>query len=272
MLLEAYGHMKYSSDLLYGCEPVKGVVFGSDPRPVIPPIVFSWPGEQVLRSDQVLVSYQLIYQLGRILDKYKVKWWAEGGTLIGAWRHHGLMRREPDIDIAILDEDWHHLSPGSPMNIELAYENIMLAYRPSRFHTKACFNVPRDIVFDEACSYTCGIIGFAFVDIYIVRLHGFCKFWKYVAFPDSRYQRGTYSLDGLFEFRLNYREQKCELVEDQREKWPFGETFVYVPRSGSIAASQGDYLDQVYGNDWRTTIRLRDPTITTVRDWIRLDR
>jgi hypothetical protein len=57
----------------------------------------------------------LFLELLDVLNDAKVRYWADGGTLLGAIRHHGIIPWDYDCDLGILDDDvdalWDSLQP-----------------------------------------------------------------------------------------------------------------------------------------------------------------
>ncbi len=60
---------------------------------------------EVLASEPVLAFYQLMKDVHEILEKQKIDYWADGGTLLGMIRHKGLIPWDDDLDISIPLED-----------------------------------------------------------------------------------------------------------------------------------------------------------------------
>merc|ERR1712032_1558625 len=56
-----------------------------------------------------LVAYNLVHGVGRLLDKFQVRWWAAHATLLGTLRNGGLLPQECDVDIALWRPDSHWL-------------------------------------------------------------------------------------------------------------------------------------------------------------------
>lgn len=49
-----------------------------------------------------LELYDLLEELINILNKHQIKYWADGGTLLGAVRHNGIIPNDDDCDIGII--------------------------------------------------------------------------------------------------------------------------------------------------------------------------
>ena len=53
------------------------------------------------------VQIGLIKEFERICKKHNLKWWACGGTLLGAARHKGFIPWDDDVDVAMLRPDYN---------------------------------------------------------------------------------------------------------------------------------------------------------------------
>jgi len=62
--------------------------------------------------------YALMIKVDKIFKKTGIKYWAEGGTLLGAIRHKGLIPWDDDLDIAILADHIERLNEILPLLAE----------------------------------------------------------------------------------------------------------------------------------------------------------
>ncbi|AYV84592.1 MAG: phosphorylcholine metabolism protein LicD [Hyperionvirus sp.] len=53
--------------------------------------------------------YKMIYAVKRVLEIYEINYWMEGGTLLGAVRHQGIIPWDEDADFQIFDTDEHKI-------------------------------------------------------------------------------------------------------------------------------------------------------------------
>lgn len=59
---------------------------------------------KILEPENTLMLYQTMKDVHEILGKYNIEYYADGGTLLGAIRHKGIIPWDDDLDISIKKE------------------------------------------------------------------------------------------------------------------------------------------------------------------------
>ena len=91
---------------------------------------------------------EIYINIKEICDKYDIRYWAIGGTCIGAVRHEGFIPWDNDIDIAMPDVDYYRF-------IEIAQKELLGTKYEVHSHlvghmiTRICDSTTTDIVQDE---------------------------------------------------------------------------------------------------------------------------
>ena len=49
--------------------------------------------------------YEMLEKVSKIFNKNKIKYWVDGGTLLGAVRHKGIIPWDDDVDISVFYKD-----------------------------------------------------------------------------------------------------------------------------------------------------------------------
>ena len=70
----------------------------------------------------IKLLYQLVYDVKRIFELYKIKYWAIGGTFLGAVRHKGIIPWDDDADIGILNTDVKRFLSLKNMLLKIGYK------------------------------------------------------------------------------------------------------------------------------------------------------
>lgn len=68
---------------------------------------------KITSPENVLTMYQMAKDISELLLKNEIEYWIQGGTLLGAIRHHGFIPWDDDVDISIKAED------------EMAFQNLI---------------------------------------------------------------------------------------------------------------------------------------------------
>jgi len=90
----------------------------------------------------VLKLYQLMKDFDEILGKNDIKYWIEGGTLLGAVRNEGIIKFDDDLDIDIMREDEIKFQDLIPEFEKLGYSiNQQYIYIICHKHKHPCLDV-----------------------------------------------------------------------------------------------------------------------------------
>lgn len=166
----------------------------------------------------VKLLYQLTYDVIRMLDLFKIKYWAIGGTFLGCIRHKGLIPWDDDVDIGIFSKDIKTFLSLAP-NLKKCGYNI----------TKTFFGYK---VFYDKRRLTDGLdYSFPNLDVFVYK-------------PDSTGKRYIMSLKDARDTWPKEYYAKSQI--DKLERHYFGSFKVYTP------SDYNTYLSHMYGTDWNT--------------------
>lgn len=127
------------------------------------------------------IELDILEQFIRICGKYNLRWFAVGGTLIGAARHKGFIPWDDDIDVAMPRPDYDRFLKVAPSELSYPYELSNSALEPGYWHhghTRICNSdtaaIPRSYVHEKR-RFNMGI----FIDILPVDgvTQNKCIFW-----------------------------------------------------------------------------------------------
>ena len=58
-------------------------------------------------KDVQLTCLEILKEIDRICKKHNILYWMEGGSMLGAVRHHGFIPWDDDLDIAMFRDDYN---------------------------------------------------------------------------------------------------------------------------------------------------------------------
>ena len=59
----------------------------------------------MVKSETTQQLYQLLFDMSLLFKNTKIKYWIDGGTILGAVRHGGIIPWDDDVDVSILKRD-----------------------------------------------------------------------------------------------------------------------------------------------------------------------
>lgn len=74
------------------------------------------------KNNFILKIYQLLFDLDKIFTMFHIKYFIDGGTLLGAVRHKGIIPWDDDADVCVFEEDEHKLLNLKPFLNKYGYD------------------------------------------------------------------------------------------------------------------------------------------------------
>lgn len=100
------------------------------------------------------IQMDLLKKLLSVCEKYNLKIWADGGTLLGAVREHGYIPWDDDIDMAMLRNDYDKLVEIAPKEFEHPFFFQCTYYDNDYYigHAQLRMNGTSAVILDQAIS------------------------------------------------------------------------------------------------------------------------
>jgi len=169
-------------------------------------------------SQDVLKCYQTLYDITKLFDKHKIEYYIDGGTLLGAVRHKGMIPWDDDLDVEVLQKDESKLiSDSFKLSLSKNGYNIYpyrLGYKIYKINGRSIQNYKWK---------------YPFLDIFISKIE------------DNRTKLVLSAKDNNWD--------NCHFLKDELyplKKYKFGEFEVTGPNDPY------GYLSKCYGKDWNS--------------------
>ncbi len=174
------------------------------------------------KPEKILALYQLMKDIHDVFTHYKVTYWVDSGTLLGAVRHQGVIPWDDDLDICIDKSSVETIYDIAPIFEQLGYEVIKLWGIFLRIQKKGDYNTFADLISTE--QRECNIYFARFLPSYVYRaLYGD---WGVVGYRDG--DEIFYTKDELYPLK----------------EYKFGNFIVMGPQNPT------KYLESMYGKDF----------------------
>ena len=112
------------------------------------------------------IQMKMVVKLIDVCNKYNLKVWADGGTLLGTVRDHGYIPWDDDIDMVMLRDDYNKLLQIAPTEFQepFFFQNVYTDKKYPRGHSQLRYNGTAAIIpFDVNCEFNQSI----FIDIFV---------------------------------------------------------------------------------------------------------
>ena len=76
-----------------------------------------------LKEDMLNAHYQILSDIHSICTKYDIPYWLEGGSLLGAIRHKGMIPWDSDIDIGMLEKDYINFTEKVKLHLPYIFKS-----------------------------------------------------------------------------------------------------------------------------------------------------
>jgi phosphorylcholine metabolism protein LicD len=169
-------------------------------------------------SQDILKCYQTLYDITKLFDKHKIEYYIDGGTLLGAVRHKGMIPWDDDLDVEVLQRDESKLTSDSfKLSLKKSGYNIhsyRLGYKIYKINGRSIENYEWK---------------YPFLDVFISKIE------------DNRTKLVLSNKDNNWD--------KCHFLKDELyplKKYKFGEFQVTGPNDPY------GYLNKCYGKDWNS--------------------
>lgn len=154
---------------------------------------------KITNPESVIYLYKLLYILDKVFHQNNIEYWMEGGTMLGAVRHKGIIPWDDDGDVQIWKKDENKFKQLK--SIFASYDMIIM---PTWFGYKIFFSYGRSIKGFEWL--------YPAIDIFIMedkngkvvysypkaqKVFGKCYFETASMYPLERYRFGSFELTGV---------------------------------------------------------------------------
>jgi len=89
----------------------------------------------ILSPDDSFNLYKLLHRVVRIFEKNNIKYWASGGTFLGAIRCKGIIKWDDDLDLCVLDYNKEKLKKIISNEKDLIFDDFSTIVNKIRYKT-----------------------------------------------------------------------------------------------------------------------------------------